>query len=207
MSAGATGADRDGQDLTPPTRIGTLAHRLLAQALTELGGDASATPAPASPVAVAELTDRLLGRHRLENRAHRQTLRATVRAYFAHLLPPPGWEFTGSELPLPPGRIDLYWTAPDGRVLLDEVKTGMFGADLEATAAQCHRYLHDATAQFGEALIGIRVLSIRDPPRSWLLRPGQHTVPLYGSGYVHPAVPPAGVRPRPLPGRSGRPVR
>ncbi|MGZ6771749.1 MAG: PD-(D/E)XK nuclease family protein [Mycobacteriaceae bacterium] len=195
------------EELARSAWVGTLAHRLIAELLAHPKSETEATAERLTARHRAQLADHLLGEHRIENRAHRQTLLAAADNYFRYLLPPGDWTFVASERPLPPGRVDLLWATANGDLLVDEIKTGRFDTSTSATVQQCHGYAEAAVKHFGSSFMGIRVISVRDPPTSWLLRPDGQRQPLSGSGLLQVEHLPRPLRLRPTSGPSGRPVR
>jgi hypothetical protein len=198
--------------LARTTLIGSLAHRAIVELLAQYAGNSPGLPAAMTGELALSTADGLLGPASVQTRAHRQVLAGAICSYFWHLLPPSPWSFLAGEHSLRPGRVDVLWAEPGGRVLIDEIKTGRGGVDLAATAAQARRYLTAGVAQFGAALVGVRVLSTADPSRSWLCRPGAGPLPLASTPYLREppdgaTLPGARVRSRPGPGLGGRPVR
>jgi hypothetical protein len=192
--------------------VGSLAHRAIVELLAQGAGNSPGLPAVMTGELALLTADGLLGAASVQTRALRQVLAGAICGYFWHLLPPSPWSFLAGEHPLRPGRVDVLWAEPGGRVLIDEIKTGRSGVDLAATAAQARRYLNAGALQFGAALVGVRVLCPADPPRSWLCRPGAGPLPLSQTPYLRE--PPLGTilsgprsRRRAGPDLGGRPVR
>jgi hypothetical protein len=124
-------------------------------------------------------------RHLAENegRAHRQNLTGLTDTYFRELAPGQQWRFHGSEVHLGNGRVDLLWKAADGRLMVDELKTGhwtFFGT--REHHEQARRYLHDTRDLFGPHVVGLRLLCLTRPRNSLYL-----TNPL---GQFGPLLPP-----------------
>ncbi|RYP86864.1 hypothetical protein EKO23_07780 [Nocardioides guangzhouensis] len=133
---------------------------------------------------VAVVASLLAGFRPIEARAHRQNLLAAVGSYFAHLALPDGWQFHGSEGRLGTGRVDLIWCDPDGRILLDEIKTGNPRTLLiQRTRAQVHGYLAAASEIWSTQFLGVRLLSTLDPATSQFIKPSLEVTALAVTPY------------------------
>ncbi|MGB3763759.1 MAG: hypothetical protein WA966_11090 [Ornithinimicrobium sp.] len=159
------------------TDLGTLTHLAIAR-LAHPG------PTPTLSRQTQVIAALLEGVRPIEKRAHRQNLRAAVMAYFSRLALPPQWELLATESPLGRGRIDLAWRDNDGRILLDEVKTGHHCL-LRTTAVQMqvHGYITSARTLWGTAFLGCRLLSTHDPGSSTYTDTSLRTVPLVQTSY------------------------
>jgi hypothetical protein len=72
--------------------------------------------------------------------------------------------FVGAEVTLDPGlRCDLVWRLPDGRMLVDEVKTGAPPGLKWLPSDQIRRYLDVARVKWGGGFYGLRVCWLRAP--------------------------------------------
>lgn len=157
--------------------LGSITHRAIAQ-LVLLGR----TPTLAEQTqAIAAL---LAGVGPIEKRAHRQNLRAAVMAYFSRLALPEPWHLLTTETPLGRGRVDLSWRDDQGRVLLDEVKTGHHQWLATSTVQlQLRQYIASGHALWGDAFLGCRLLSTHDPGSSTFTDTSLRTVPLAQTYY------------------------
>lgn len=153
--------------------MGAAAHRVIASL-------AAATTAP-NYVQIKDAVARALP-HLGENeaRAHRQNLIGQAVTYFQRLTPGTGWSFHGSEVHLGVGRVDLLWRADDGRLLVDEIKTGhraFFG--IATHLSQGRHYLRECRRLYGPRVNGLRLLCISSPRHSlYLADPTGDYVPL-----------------------------
>ncbi|MCD4532505.1 PD-(D/E)XK nuclease family protein [Nocardioides sp. cx-169] len=156
--------------------LGTLTHLAIAR-LAESG-----TPTLAQQAGViATLLD---GVRPIEKRAHRQNLRAAVMSYFSRLALPPQWQLLGAETPLGRGRVDLAWRDDEGRILLDEVKTGHHRRLATSTVQmQVHEYIASGRTRWGDAFLGCRLLSTHDPGSSTYTDTALRTIPLVQTSY------------------------
>jgi hypothetical protein len=140
--------------------VGALAHEGIARLLAR-GIDPT-------PHQVRQLVGELASQFpRMEGRAHRQKLTASISSYFWHLLPPKEFIFHGAEVDLGTGRPDLLWVDFQGAVLLDEVKTGNHRAlETSDTYDQVEKYREIAVSAWGQQFLGIRLLSTSAPRKS-----------------------------------------
>lgn len=106
----------------------------------------------------------------------RQRLLAPLAVYFQRFVPPQPWQLEGSEVTVGRSRLDLLWT--DGRELFaDELKTGTSAIQLasDQVDAQAARQTAAGARRFGECFLGVRVLLLAAPGRSFWVRPdGSH---------------------------------
>lgn len=145
--------------------LGIRAHQVIAK-LAARG--AQPTYAEQTEAVKAALT----GFRPVEKRAHRQNLLSDVHTYFTHLIPPASWLFAGSEDRLGTGRVDLIWTDPDGRILLDEIKTGTpWSLRTTNTQLQVAGYIAAARTRWGRLFVGLRLLSTYDHRESTFIDP------------------------------------
>lgn len=92
--------------------------------------------------------------------AERQNVAMAANTYFRYLPLPGEWTFIGAERYLGLGRIDLLWQHQDGRLVIDEIKTGApRQLRLSATQTQAGRYLSTAARLWTPRLAGLRLLS------------------------------------------------
>lgn len=153
--------------------MGAAAHRVIATL-------AAATTAPN----YAQIKDAVSGAlphlGEMEARAHRQNLVGQAVTYFGRLGPGPGWSFHGAEVRLGVGRVDLLWRTEDGRLLVDEVKTGhraFFGTAIQLE--QGRLYLRQCRRLYGPSVTGLRLLCLSSPRHSlFLADPTEDYVPL-----------------------------
>lgn len=161
------------EELARPREIGRITHEVIATL-------APRTFTPTLDDIQRAVTTALPGYAPIEARAHRQNIAAGVFAYFRFLLPPASWSFAGAEVSLGLGRIDLLWRDAGGRHLIDEVKTGSSRQlQLTRTHRQIETYLADARLDFGDDLVGARLLSTTDPGQSQFVHPDGRRQPLH----------------------------
>ena len=134
--------------------VGTRVHRVIA-------GLARAHPTDRpSPAVVLSACCADLDRDRVDERVRRravsQGLRTATNVYVGLAWPPDGWVFAGAEVSLGGARADLVWEHTDGRVLIDELKTG---AD-DTAARQVARLLAAGRRRYGTALVGVRLVPL-----------------------------------------------
>ncbi len=76
----------------------------------------------------------------------------------------PELEFVESEVALTAtSRCDLMWKLPDGRILIDEVKSGTPPGFNWAPTEQVKRYLEAANSKYAHSFYGLRVCFLRTP--------------------------------------------
>jgi hypothetical protein len=170
---------QDDETLARHASLGVLCHFVI----TTL---AARTRTPDVLTIMAAVAEALPPYGQNEGRAHQQNAAGAVSTFFNRLLPPPCWHFHGAEVSLGRGRVDLLWQDRDGRLLLDELKTGR--PELLATTSnqeQVARYLRDGTHIFGDALVGIRLVCTSNPRRSQFLQLGTPAVPLFTTPHVN----------------------
>lgn len=104
-----------------------------------------------------------------------QRMRATqglflaARTYLRLSRPGAGWYLAAIEHPLGRGRIDLWWHSVGARSLMrgDELKLDLAEGPLDRrTYRQLLGYLTAATATYGDAFIGIRLVSLAQSARA-----------------------------------------
>jgi len=165
------------EELARSREVGGLTHRVLATL-------AQHTQRPSPDEIKRAISAAMPGYAPIEARAHRQNIASGVFAYFRFLLPPTPWSFLGAEVALGPGRVDLMWQEAGGQVLLDEIKTGSSRQlALTRTLDQITSYLDCARSEFGDSLVGLRLLSTTDPRRSLFIHPGGEHQPLFATPY------------------------
>lgn len=178
---------RSDETLARSPVMGVLAHRAIATLLTSTPADRMTDIGWREAIAQA---DQLFGAHLVENRAHRLTIAAATVTYFRLLLPPASWRVhVDVELNIAGHHPDVLWRHSNGRVLIDEIKTGYMNLDTRETRDQALTYLRAGQSAFGCNVVGVRVLSTTSLARSWLLSARGHRQPLAGTA-VLPAVPP-----------------
>lgn len=130
--------------------------------------------------AILRAVDRVLAgrKNRRALTGARQAIALFAAGYLRKMMPPAGWQCLGAEVETTGGgRIDLVWRAPDSEsealVLFDELKAQSIPTRLLVSgpnAAQLDRYLAAGRDRFGARFIGVRLISLRHPADSLLLR-------------------------------------
>lgn len=96
-------------------------------------------------------------------------------AYLHRYCPTSPWRLLSSELTLRSSRADLvWWNDDDGRVVLDEIKTGRSRNDHTAAKDQALRHLRGAVEVWGRNVAGVRLLWLSAPRMSQLYTPGKN---------------------------------
>jgi hypothetical protein len=162
----------DDETLARTDLIGTLAHEAIATLIP-----VTRTPTVPQLKRAASAGRQNFGA--VEGLAHRQTIAGLVGAYFWQLLPSDEWTLVGAEQQLGPGRVDLLWTDPERRLLIDEIKTGHVRTlTLQNTRTQVDTYIRTANALWGNRFAGLRLLSLQEPWASKFIAPDGATTPL-----------------------------
>jgi hypothetical protein len=158
--------------------VGTLTHRLIAEALGHGAAGLGDPRAIVLPRSQALATAAQVG-HR--TRACRISIAVGAAIYLERFRLPAGWKFDGAEVDLAPGaRADVVWSSPAG-VVIDEIKTAdgrVAGRSSTARADQVRRLLDAGTAAFGDRLVGVRLIFLGAAGHSMLHRIGQPPIPL-----------------------------
>jgi len=160
-------------------RAGEVAHRIIGEFVQS--GIYLPTPAQiAAVVANHPETKRAV----VYRQAARQRLATAVSLYFRLFGPDPTWELLGVEVSASRSRFDLVWELLRGRVIADELKTGLFITPDEATAlhAQVERLRSAGVRKYGEQFAGVRVLLLSAPRLSYLAAPTGENIPLEDAG-------------------------
>ncbi len=150
--------------LTTSSEVGTATHRLIAAVAASPGHRPDAQR-------VTALARRTVGVG-LSTSA-RQTLRAGTISmacvYFARFWTP-GMRLIGCEVVVQDQALDLLWQLPEGQLLADEIKTGLFSdRDGGLVRAQVEAQLHASRAVLGPRLRGVRAVLLRRPGDSFEL--------------------------------------
>ena len=113
------------------------------------------------------------------NHGARQRAACSVSAYFVRFHRP-GWRFTGAETGRGAERVLLAWETADGRVVIDELKSGGLqeAVDDKATLVQVEEALSSGQQRWGERFAGVRLLSLTAPGRALFCPPDAVRVPL-----------------------------
>lgn len=100
--------------------------------------------------------------------------------YINLYLPEAEVDFLGAERTLGAGRADLLWRRSDGAIWADEIKTWRHVSTEpeEQAARQIALYLSGGVMQFGEAFMGVRVLTLGNRSRSVFVDVEGHASPL-----------------------------
>ena len=159
---------RDDEDAVAPghidrRRVGALTHALIAGLLAH--GHRAPSPACISAAAAALPGLAEIAKFRL---AVRQRALTGAAIYFRLFVPDREWAFEGAEVPGPNARFDFVWRSADG-VIVDELKTGRVATrrEIKAVHEQSAREMHAGSAVFGDAFLGVRVLSLAAPRTSF----------------------------------------
>lgn len=104
--------------------------------------------------------------------AARLRLATAVSLYCRFFMPDASWSFEGAEVAGRSCRFDLVWSLPDGRIVADEIKSGLVDgrrawAELED---QVERLRKAGLAKFGARFVGVRVVLLSAPTFSYLAR-------------------------------------
>lgn len=135
---------------------GVVVHALIAEIARRLGPD----PSPAAIVALAR---RLLFNSRLKpvyRQSHAQFVITCSAAYFRRFAPS-GWTFMDSERVCRGVAFDLLWTRR-GHIFADEIKTGIYGADIGASRlqAQASAQAEAGHLEWGSSFLGVRPVAL-----------------------------------------------
>lgn len=171
--------------ITAPVAVGPVTSAvsqqgaLVGQVIADLARQRRTIAANDGP-AILRAVDRVLAgrRSRRSLTGARQAMALFAAAYLRQMMPPAGWLCLGAEIETAGGgRIDLVWRGPgaesEAAVLFDELKAqAMPTSQLLAGpgGAQLDRYLGAGRARFGSRFIGVRLISLRHPADSLLLR-------------------------------------
>jgi hypothetical protein len=101
--------------------------------------------------------------------AVKQRVVVAAAVYFRLFLPTVEWTFNGSEVLSPSARFYLVWRSTAG-TLVDELSAGRFATQLERKALreQARRDAIAGSSKFGEKFVGLRVVILGAPRRSFL---------------------------------------
>jgi hypothetical protein len=149
-------------------RLGEGVHRTAAAVLD--GGNRTPT---VSDILEAVARDPALVQPNLVYRlAARQVLASATAIYFRLVLPATDWQFLGSEMVIPGGSLDLVFESVAGEVLADEIKSGRTPdlVDKPALDKQIERELAGGLERFGVLFVGVRVLFLGAPSKSFIAR-------------------------------------
>ncbi len=113
-----------------------------------------------------------------------QQVATCVSRYLRFERPPGPWRFIGAEIRLGSGRVDLVWAAPDGRVLIDELKTGSGFILTSSVTQQLVRYAADGRDVYGHAFAGVRCVLPFAPDRSLFVDASGRCTPLAHTVYA-----------------------
>ena len=155
-------------------RVGELAHALIAGLLADGERAPEAARISAAAARLPGLAD--VGSYRL---AVRQRVLTSAAVYFRLFAPPAEWVFEGSELRGPRAQFDLVWRSAEG-VIVDELKTGRSATrrEIAAVREQAARETLAGSMVFGEAFLGVRLVSLGAPRTSFFTHRDGRCVPL-----------------------------
>ena len=141
-----------------PADVGRLAHRVIADLLTEMSDGRQGAPGWQD---VLHVVDARLDRDGYQDRAARQLIATAVLAYL-RTVPREPWVFLQAELPAPGARLDVVWRhRGTDELLVDEVKTGHGGSCTQSARDQAQRYASVLSADGRTARV--RIIATRTP--------------------------------------------
>lgn len=147
--------------------VGVRAHRVIAGLMT---GDRRPDPRAALAACRADL-EAHPEPDRVRRRATAQGLRSCVAVYLTVAWPGEGWRCIGAEVRLGKRVADLVLEHDDGRVLIDEVKTGEVPSFADA---QVRDLLAAGRRRWSRNFCGVRVVPLSNLAAMWLAdRSGQ----------------------------------
>jgi hypothetical protein len=154
--------------------IGLAIHQFIAM-LFNLTGELT----PARVLALAPEHDAVQGATAYRQAAI-QRLATAAFVYWRLFRPGPEWTFVGAEQPAGRVRFDLLWSRGD-ELFADELKTGPSAALIDELAIrkQAAKQLAAGQRHHGEPFLGVRVLLLAEPKRSYWLRPSGHDEPIF----------------------------
>jgi hypothetical protein len=134
--------------------VGTATHRLIALC-------ALLAPRP-DPALILKVAERHLPKTRNTNtRQALLTACTSMAAVYFRRYRMAGMELEAVEEAVGGVRLDLLWRSEGGRLVADEVKTGVFSWPSTATRGQAIREVRAARERFGPDFDGVRVVPIR----------------------------------------------
>lgn len=166
--------------------IGRLVHQLVAEAVSSGVHRASVEDLRDFVwTRTAELaTSRTFGR---AVRSARLAIAGHTTGYLRRFAPPASWSLLGAEYSMgSAGVADLVWVEADGRILLDELK---FAGGIHVavgdgpTRQQARRYATAARERWGDRSVGVRVVLLGAPRRSYLVHPDLRESPLLSTPF------------------------
>jgi hypothetical protein len=150
-------------------QLGQMAHAAIAACLLQAQRTGVEPSADQAVIATVLKGDPL--RH--DRRRGELLLRGIVRSYLESFRPRHPWRLEGVERRLAHGRVDLlFCNGETGQILVDELKSarGRQGSvDLD-DLAQIVRYLSQLEIEFGDRLLGVRLIMLSPPARAYLFR-------------------------------------
>lgn len=171
----------------PPTSAVSQQGALVGQVIADLARQRQPVAANDGG-AILRSVDRVLAgrKSRRSLTGARQAMALFAAGYLRQMMPPAGWQCLGAEIETAAGgRIDLVWRGPGDEsaalVLFDELKAQSIPTSQllrGPAAAQLDRYLAAGRTRFGARFIGVRLISLRHPADSLLLRADGAVQPL-----------------------------
>jgi hypothetical protein len=139
--------------------------------IADLLSDGSREPSPLDILAAVGRTG-VLDTVGVYRQAAKQRLLAVVALFFRLFVPAPDWQFVDGEVSVPGASLDLVWRDSAGRILADELKTGEGAATdyRRAVDEQVARQVSGGHKHYGDDFVGVRVLFLAAPSRSFLAR-------------------------------------
>jgi hypothetical protein len=159
-------------------QLGQMAHAAIAACLLQAQRMGFEPTADQAVIATVLKADPL--RH--DRRRGELPLRGIVRSYLEDFRPRHPWRLEGVERRLAHGRIDLlFCNGETGQIVVDELKSarGRHGSIDPDDLAQIVRYLSQLETEFGDRLLGVRLIMLSPPAQAYLFRClADTTVPL-----------------------------
>lgn len=145
---------------------GTATHKVIAGALTALASDGD----PIGRIELAGPVDLVALAHAAHNPTVTGPMRASVRISastnankYLTRCTPTGWHLIGCEVRLDGAIADVVWEHPNGRVFIDEIKTGVAGRDVPDVVDQLTRLVRAGKGRWGTRFVGVRHLPLATP--------------------------------------------
>lgn len=138
-------------------------------------------------IAIGEATNAVLTESPVVHpraKAAKMSVATGVACYLSFFLPPRDWRYVASEVVLGRGRADLVFEHGDGRVLVDEVKTGRGRVNETKARPQIDRLLAGGAERWGRQFVGVRLCALSEPQVTRLFVPGKRRSVLVNASNV-----------------------